>query len=112
MCDTHLYLGINDDFTARYCSNFLGNTTIKIQGINKSLEGVFGRNSQSESLNYHMRRLMFPDECKRLSRSQLILNQRSLYPSLLYKVQYKYWEKTLRICKISDIKNLPGIKSI
>ena len=112
MCDTHLYLGINDDFTARYCSNFLGNTTIKIQGIHRNSEGVFGRNSQSESLNYQTRNLLLPDECKRLSQSKLILNQRSLYPSLLYKVQYKYWEESTRICKISDVKDLPEIKSI
>ena len=112
MCDTHLYLGINDDFTARYCSNFLGNTTIKIQGIHRNSEGVFGRNSQSESLNYQTRNLLLPDECKRLSQSKLILNQRSLYPSLLYKVQYKYWEESTRICKTSDVKDLPEIKSI
>jgi hypothetical protein len=59
-----------------------------------------------------MRRLMLPDECKRLDQSKLILNQRSLFPCLLYKVQYKYWEEPTRICEISDIKNLPEIKSI
>jgi len=31
MCDTHLYLGINDDFTAQYCSRFLGNTTLYVK---------------------------------------------------------------------------------
>ena len=111
MCDTHLYLGINDEFTAGYCSNFLGNTTIKTQGIHKNSEGLFGRNSQSESLNYQTRKLMLPDECKRLDLSKLILNQRSLFPSLLYKAQYKYWQEDNRLCEISDIKDLPLLKT-
>ncbi len=111
MCDTHLYLGINDEFTAGYCSNSLGNTTIKTQGIHKNSEGLFGRNSQSESLNYQTRKLMLPDECKRLDLSKLILNQRSLFPSLLHKVQYKYWQEDNRLCKISDIKDLSLLKT-
>ncbi len=111
MCDTHLYLGINDEFTAGYCSNSLGNTTIKTQGIHKNSEGLFGRNSQSESLNYQTRKLMLPDECKRLDLSKLILNQRSLFPSLLYKAQYKYWQEDNRLCEISDIKDLPLLKT-
>ena len=111
MCDTHLYLGINDDFTAQYCSRFLGNTTIKIQGISKNVGDFLEIGRQSQSQNYYARNLMLPDECKRLCQSRLILNQRSFYPSLLYKVQYKYWEKQLRICDLSDVKDLLEIKS-
>jgi len=111
MCDTHLYLGINDDFTAQYCSRFLGNTTIKIQGVGISTGGYLETARQSESQNYSVRSLMLPDECKRLSQSRLILNQRSFYPSLLYKVQYRYWEEDTRICDISNVRDLPEIKS-
>jgi len=111
MCDTHLYLGINDDFTAQYCSRFLGNTTIKIQGVGISTGGYLETARQSESQSYSVRSLMLPDECKRLSQSRLILNQRSFYPSLLYKVQYRYWEEDTRICGISNVKDLPEIKS-
>jgi len=111
MCDTHLYLGINDDFTAQYCSRFLGNTTIKIQGVGKSTGASSETARQSESQNYSTRNLMLPDECKRLCQRRLILNQRSFYPSLLYKVQYRYWEKDTRICGISSVKDLPEIKS-
>jgi type IV secretion system protein VirD4 len=111
MCDTHLYLGINDDFTAQYCSRFLGNTTINVQGISKNIEGIFESGRQSQQQNYYARNLMLPDECKRLCQEKLILNQRSFYPSLLYKVQYKYWERPLRICDLSDVKDLPEIKS-
>ena len=111
MCDTHLYLGINDDFTAQYCSRFLGNTTIKIQGVGISTGGYLETARQSESQNYSTRSLMLPDECKRLCQSRLILNQRSFYPSLLYKVQYRYWEEDTRICGISNVRDLPEIKS-
>jgi len=110
MCDTHLYLGINDDFTAQYCSRFLGNTTIKIQGVSKSIGSFSESARQSESQNYYMRNLMLPDECKRLCQKRLILNQRSFYPSLLYKVQYRYWEKQVRICDLSSVRDLPEIK--
>lgn len=111
MCDTHLYLGINDDFTAQYCSRFLGNTTIKIQGVSKNTGSFLESTRQSESQNYHTRNLMLPDECKRLCQGRLILNQRSFYPSLLYKVQYRYWEKQTRICDLSNVRDLPEIKS-
>ena len=111
MCDTHLYLGINDDFTAQYCSRFLGNTTIKIQGTSKNTGSFLESARQSESLNYYTRNLMLPDECKRLCQGRLILNQRSFYPSLLYKVQYRYWEKKVRICDLSNVRDLPEIKS-
>ena len=111
MCDTHLYLGINDDFTAQYCSRFLGNTTIKIQGTSKNTGSFLESTRQSESLNYYTRNLMLPDECKRLCQGRLILNQRSFYPSLLYKVQYRYWEKKVRICDLSNVRDLPEIKS-
>jgi len=112
MCDTHYYLGINDNLTAQYCSKFLGNTTIKIQGTSKRSGGIFENNKQSESLSYYMRNLMLPDECKRLDQSKSILNQRSFYPSLLYKVQYKFWEDKNRICDISNVKDLPEIKNV
>ncbi|MCL4378508.1 MAG: type IV secretory system conjugative DNA transfer family protein [Actinobacteria bacterium] len=112
MCDTHLYLGINDDFTAQYCSRFLGNTTIKIQGVSKNMGGFLESGRQSQSQNYYARNLMLPDECKRLCQTMLILNQRSFYPSLLYKVQYRYWEKQTRICDFSDVKDLAEIKSV
>ncbi|MFO7928774.1 MAG: TraM recognition domain-containing protein [Candidatus Humimicrobiaceae bacterium] len=111
MCDTHLYLGINDDFTAQYCSRFLGNTTIKIQGTSRDMKGYFEEGRASQMQNYQPRNLMLPDECKRLSQKSFILNQRSFYPSLLYKVQYRYWEEQVRICDFSDVKNLPHIKS-
>ncbi|MFZ3387151.1 MAG: hypothetical protein WA120_08250, partial [Candidatus Hydromicrobium sp.] len=84
---------------------------IKIQGVSKNTGSFIERARQSESLNYYTRNLMLPDECKRLCQGRLILNQRSFYPSLLYKVQYRYWEKQLRICDLSNVRDLPEIKS-
>ncbi|MHB8276757.1 MAG: VirD4-like conjugal transfer protein, CD1115 family [Candidatus Humimicrobiaceae bacterium] len=112
MCDTHYYLGINDNLTAGYCSKFLGNTTIKIQGTSRNWGGFFENNRKSESQNYYMRNLMLPDECRRLCQRRSILNQRSFYPSLLYKVQYKFWEDKNRICDFSNVKELPEIKNV
>ena len=52
MCDTHLYLGINDDFTANYCSNSLGDTTIKIQSTHNKTTCILADDSASQSQNY------------------------------------------------------------
>lgn len=109
MCDTHLYLGINDDFTANYCSSSLGDTTIKIQSTHNKTSGILTDDSPSQSQNYYMRKLLLPDECKRLPQSSLIISQRSLFPSLLSKVQYKYWDKKDRICAPSFLEDLPEI---
>jgi len=109
MCDTHLYLGINDDFTAKYCSSSLGDTTIKIQSTHNKTSGILTDDSSSQSQNYYMRKLLLPDECKRISQSSLIISQRSLFPSILNKVQYKYWNKKDRICTSSFLEDLPEI---
>ena len=109
MCDTHLYLGINDDFTANYCSSSLGDTTIKIQSTHNKTSGILTDDSPSQSQNYYMRKLLLPDECKRISQSSLIISQCSLFPSILNKVQYKYWNKKDRICAPSFLEDLPEI---
>ena len=109
MCDSHLYLGINDDFSANYCSNSLGNTTIKIQSTHNREENFLLDKASNHSHSYYTRKLLLPDECKRLAQSHLILSQRSLYPALLYKVQYKYWNEKDRICNASILGNLNEI---
>ena len=107
MCDTRLYLGINDDFTANYCSSSLGDTTIKIQSTHNKTSSLLSDDSPSQSQNYYMRKLLLSDECKRLPQSSLIISQRSLFPSILSKVQYKYWNKKDRICPSSFVEDLP-----
>ena len=109
MCDTHLYLGINDDFTANYCSSSLGDTTIKIQSTHNKTGSFLPGDSDSQSQNYYMRKLLLSDECKRLPQSSLIISQRSLFPCLLSKVQYKYWNKKDSICAPASLEDLPEI---
>lgn len=109
MCDTQVYLGVNDEFTAKYCSNALGNTTIKTQGISSKSLG-YGIKDESESNNYTARKLMFPEEVKALDNSKLILTQRGFNPVLVNKVQYKYWKDDLKICDERSIAELPLLR--
>ena len=110
MTDSQLYLGINDDFTARYASSCLGNTTIETEGISRKKEGLFSGDSTNENLNYTQRKLVFADECKRFENQKLILSQRAYYPTQLYKVQYRYWEEASRICKSKKVEELKNLK--
>lgn len=109
MCDTHVYLGINDMFTAKYCSDSVGYTTIKIQGTTKEAKGVFAIDTKSESKNFHQRKLIIEDECMRLARDKMILRQIAHEPFILNKVQYKYWEKEL--CTYTEVFDSKQVKS-
>ena len=109
MCDTVVYLGVNDDFTAKYCSNALGDTTIRVQNTSKKGDvKLFDLNDKNESAAYNSRKLMLPDEVRRNDNNLFILWQRSRFPALLYKVQYKYWEN--KLCKEYDWSYLPKLK--
>lgn len=112
-CDTQIYLGINDMFTAKRCSETLGNTTIKVQATGEQKNGFYSPNSKSQNFNYQSRSLLMPDECMRFDNDKLILWQRSQGQSKLYKVQYKYWENL--ICarkKIEDLPKLDGLNNM
>lgn len=105
MCDTHVYLGVNDGFTSKYCSASLGETTIQIQNTSKKGDsGLLNVNERSESQNYQQRKLLLPDEIERLDNDLMIVRQRANYPALLYKIQYKYWED--KLCYEVTIENL------
>ena len=110
MTDSQLYLGINDDFTAKYASSSLGNTTIKTQGISRRKEGFLSADSENESQNYTARKLLFPDEVKRFDNRKLILSQRADYPVQLYKVQYRFWDDANRICSPKKVEELTDLK--
>lgn len=93
-CDTHLYFGVNDKFSADYVSDIVGKTTIQIQGMSHQQAALFVAN-KSESLNYQSRSLLLPDEVRRFNNERLIVYQRGLTPSQLYKTQYKYWNNQI-----------------
>ena len=103
-CDTHVYLGINDSFTAEYCSQSLGETTIKTKSSSINDKGI------SESENYQSRRLLFANECMKLDNKKLIVKQRAKDPMLLNKVQYKHWENP--ICKFKNLSELKTLKNM
>jgi type IV secretion system protein VirD4 len=110
-CDTKVFLGINDDFTANECSKALGQTTIK--SMNSSSDkngGLLAFESIRDSEGFQARSLMLPDECRRLNNKYMLVVQRSYNPMKLYKVQYEYWNE--RFCKdtyVSEIKRFPTI---
>ena len=110
MTDSQLYLGINDDFTAKYASSSLGNTTIKTQGISKRKEGIFSESAENESQSYTGRKLLLPDEVKRFDNKKFILSQRAGYPVQLYKVQYRFWDSGSRMCGLKKVEELKGIE--
>ncbi len=110
-CDTHIYLGVNDKFTAEYLANQLGKTTIKTEGISKKPDRIFSNNKpQSVSSNYGSRNLLMADEIMRFDNDKLIIRQRANYPSILYKVQYRYWEEKENISKFKKLSELKEIE--
>lgn len=110
-CDSVVYLGMNDTFTQKYCSDDLGNTTIKIQGVSqKANTGILSINDKSETQNFQQRKLLLPEECKKFDNNKLIFIQRSKEPVNLYKVQYQYWK--YQLCNILDVYDLQNIGDI
>jgi len=108
MCDTQVYLGVNEQTTAKYLSDLLGVTTIKIQNASRNTkEGKITGDGLTESYSYQQRPLLFPDECRSLDRDNLIIVQGGRHPVMLKKVQYEYWEKKHRICEPREMSQLP-----
>lgn len=93
-CDTQIYLGVNDQTTAKYVSEKLGKTTIQIQGTSSKDEGILS-SGKTQSKSKSQRQLMFPDEVERFDNRKLIVIQRSRNPVVLKKTQYKFWEKMI-----------------
>lgn len=110
-CDTRVYLGVNDTFTAEYCSKTLGNKTISVNGKSQSNKGLI-LSSKSDSTSYTHRKLMFPEEIMGLKNTKYIITQRAHSPALIDKVQYKYWIPKNRLCEEWDIKDTKLIKEI
>lgn len=91
-CDTQVFLGVNDQTTAKYVSEKLGKTTIKTQGTSSKAGGIMSSPGESQSQSYSQRQLLFPDEVEGFDNSKLIMKQRSRHPVVLNKTQYKFWE--------------------
>ncbi|UOE78386.1 VirD4-like conjugal transfer protein, CD1115 family [Parageobacillus thermoglucosidasius] len=110
-CDTRIYLGVNDQFTAEYVSKTIGKTTIRTQGVSSQRKKSFmDSDSKSLSYSYHERPLLFPDEVVRFDNDKFIMMQRSRNPVQMYKIQYKYWIEDQRICEEYPVHTLPTFR--
>ncbi|MFD1394394.1 VirD4-like conjugal transfer protein, CD1115 family [Kroppenstedtia eburnea] len=78
-CDTHLLLGSNDLDTKKHFSEVLDSTTIRVEGESKNKNN--GGESYGRNVSYTQRRLMTPGEVGRLDTDNLLVLQRSRYPS-------------------------------
>lgn len=98
-CSTYLFLGSGEYETCKYYSDLLGDETVVVYNWTKN----YGRNSgMSRSENRVARKLMTPDELKKLERNKCIIYMNNEYAALDIKTDmtkhrfYKY---------ISDGKN-------
>lgn len=85
-CDTTVFLGTNDDKTAKAMSDTLGDMTIRVQSSSSKPNKLGGDPSNSEQ--YQERKLMKPDEIKRNSRKINIIVQNGAYPFKVRKTPY------------------------
>lgn len=109
-CDTQIYLGVNDQFTAKYVSDGLGKTTARIQGTSSKSGGIMSSSGKTVSESYSQRQLMFPDEVGRLDNSKMVVIQSSHNPFILNKTQYRFWE--YEIGKPLELADLPLISRL
>ena len=107
MTDTLIFLGINDRFTAEYASSILGRTTIQTFGTSRKESGLFANDVNNISENFTSRPILTPDEIKRFPNNKLILSQRSIHPSILFKTQYRFWKEKERLCMPKALSELP-----
>ena len=106
MTDTQIILGVNDKFTSEYISSMIGNTTIKTHGISRKKEGVFLSDPEKISENFTSRRILNPDEIKRFNNEELLILQRGDFPLKLFKVRYRFWKDSERLCKPKKLDEL------
>ncbi|MGG0939188.1 type IV secretory system conjugative DNA transfer family protein [Brevibacillus centrosporus] len=106
-CDTRILLAANDLDTAEEFTKMIGDETIRTQitSSSKKTRQVFA-DQINESTSYHGKPLMSADEILRLPNEYSIVLQRSRYPVLLKKVQYRYWKPEERICSLASKKEL------
>lgn len=108
-CDTNIVLGVNDNFTAKYISESLGDTTIQTTG-ESTASSAKGDMRKSESSSFTSRRLLKPDEITSMPNNKLLMMQRSRKPAMFYKSQHRYWRTEEQISIPQSIDNLPLLR--
>jgi type IV secretion system protein VirD4 len=90
-CDCQIYLGGNDNLTAKYISEKCGKVTIAIKNNQMPLTPLFSpvyssTRPYSQTKSNTQRDLMLPDEVLRLPNEQCLVMLRGQKPLLLYKI--------------------------
>ena len=90
-CDCQIYLGGNDNLTAKYISEKCGKVTIAVQNNQMPLMPLFSpiynsTRPYSQTKSSTQRDLMQPDEVLRLPNEQCLVMLRGQKPLLLYKI--------------------------
>jgi type IV secretion system protein VirD4 len=90
-CDTQLFLGCNDIFTAKYISENCGNLTIQLTNSMSPQTPLFSpftssARPYSQTRSNNTRPLMYPDEILRLDNSECLIFLRGQKPLKAYKI--------------------------
>lgn len=90
-CDTQLFLGVNDQMTAKYISDKCGMVTIRTTTSQIPMQPLFSpiyntTKPYSQGRSNAQRPLMYPDELLRLDNAQEIILLRGQKPMQLYKI--------------------------
>lgn len=108
-CDTKIYLGINDNFTADYVSTTLGTQTIRVYSSTDNMLGEITEHCQTMQEQFHARKLQEANELIKMDNDKLIVIPRGLDPLLVYKCQFEYWKNGWEENMAIDIKDLKKI---
>ncbi|WP_268626993.1 VirD4-like conjugal transfer protein, CD1115 family [Paenibacillus alvei] len=110
MCDTRLLLAANDNDTQSYFSEQLGKTTVQVQGTSQNIKREdLVHNGEGATSSYTGRPLLFPDEIGRMAGDEIIMLQKGKLPVRLKKLQYRYWEESMRVCDLKPYNQIPLI---
>lgn len=90
-CDTQLFLGCTDDMTAKFVSDECGDITIDVSSHQKNLNTIRVTDyvpDYRETSSVGKRKLMNPDEVRRMSNKKAIIFLRGEKPLLVNKFDY------------------------
>ncbi len=92
--DITMLFGINDYRTAELVSKLTGDATVRVSSENRSAGVSHGRGGSSQesasaSVSEHGRRLLFPDEARRLARDEVVVFPRGAAPIRARRLDYR-----------------------
>jgi type IV secretion system protein VirD4 len=92
--DVTTFFGINDVRTAELVSKLVGDSTVRTASENRSTGVSYGRTGGSQegasaSVSEHARRLLLPDEARRLGREEVLIFPRGAAPVRARRIDYR-----------------------